>query len=336
VTDILVELGSILFSVVLPILLIAAIGFVLQRGVGLDMATLTRLSFYYVLPAVVFTSLVGAEIEAAAIAMVAAFTVLSILLTAAIAFLATLLFRLPRRSRGAVVMGASIQNAGNFGLTVQTLAFRSSGLAEAATSLYSFYMVTQNVLTFTAGVGLASSGEGHATEGRARLRALREAGRQMLRLPPVYAVAAGVAVMLVRGRLGAAAGPLERLLDPIWQVITLVRSAFVGVAVLSLGAQLATLRAQKMDPAALLAAILRLVAGPVLGLATIALFGLRGFPAQVLLVGSANPTAVNVMLLCLQFRNNEDSAARMVLYTTLFSPLTVTLAIYAARSGLVG
>ena len=332
----LIELGNILYTVVLPFLLIAGIGFALQRSVGLDMPTLTRLSFHFILPAVMFSSLVGAEIGAAAIATVVAFTVFSMLLTAAVAYVATLPFRVPR---AAVVMGASIQNAGNFGLTIQTLAFRSSGLADAATSLYSFYMVTQNVLTFTAGVALASSGAGDAGQpkgARTRSHALREAGRQMLRLPPVYAVAAGVVVMLIRGGLGEAGPGLQRLLDPFWQVIILVRSAFIGVAVLSLGAQLGTIRFQRIDHAALLAAILRLVAGPALGLATIALLGIRGFPAQVLLVGSANPTAVNVMLLCLQFRNNEDSAARMVLYTPLFSPLTVTLAIYAARSGLVG
>jgi malate permease and related proteins len=339
VTAILQHLGSIVYTVLLPILLIAAIGFVLQRKVGLDMATLTRLTFHYILPAVLISSLVASDLGAAEVGTIVAFTVVSVALTAALAYLAALLFRVPRYRRAPVVLGAAIQNAGNYGLTVQRLAFQAAGLADAATSLYSFYLVTQNVLTFTAGVALAASPTAPPCpkgEVRTRPHPLREAGRHMLRLPPIYAVAAGIIVVVLRERL-VLDGPLvAAVVNPFWQVVSLVRGAFIGLAVLSLGAQLATLRAGRLDAPALLASVLRLVAGPLLAWGLIVLFGLRGLPAQVLLVGSANPTAVNVMLLSLQFRDDADTAARMVLYTTLASPLTVTIAIWAARSGLVG
>ena len=57
------------------------------------------------------------------------------------------------------------------------------------------------------------------------------------------------------------------------------------------------------------------------------------FLAQMLLISTATPTAINVMLLCLQFDNHPDYAARTVFYTTLLSPLTVTLVIFLAKSG---
>lgn len=43
--DMLGQLGSIFYFIVLPILLLVAGGFLLQRRMGMDMATLTRLNF---------------------------------------------------------------------------------------------------------------------------------------------------------------------------------------------------------------------------------------------------------------------------------------------------
>jgi predicted permease len=75
--------------------------------------------------------------------------------------------------------------------------------------------------------------------------------------------------------------------------------------------------------------------GPALGLGLIYLFGLKGALAQMLLIGTATPTAVNCMLMCLQFDNHPDYATKAVFYSTLVSPVTVTVVIFLARSGLL-
>ena len=41
------------------------------------------------------------------------------------------------------------------------------------------------------------------------------------------------------------------------------------------------------------------------------------------------------MLLCLEFDNHPDFAARAVLYSTLLSPVTVTLVVFLAQSKLL-
>jgi predicted permease len=43
------------------------------------------------------------------------------------------------------------------------------------------------------------------------------------------------------------------------------------------------------------------------------------------------PTAVNCALLCLQFQNHPDFAARAVFYSTLVSPITVTGIIFLVQ-----
>jgi predicted permease len=42
------------------------------------------------------------------------------------------------------------------------------------------------------------------------------------------------------------------------------------------------------------------------------------------------------MLLCVAFDNHPDFAARSVFYSTLLSPITLTMVIYLSRSGLLG
>jgi len=80
---------------------------------------------------------------------------------------------------------------------------------------------------------------------------------------------------------------------------------------------------------------LKLLVAPCIGVALTFLLGLDGLLAQVLIISTSMPTAVNVMLLCLEFDNNPDYAARAVFYSTLLSPVTVTLTISIARSGLL-
>jgi len=82
--------------------------------------------------------------------------------------------------------------------------------------------------------------------------------------------------------------------------------------------------------------MLRLLAGPALGLGLIYLMGIDDpFLAQVLLISASTPTAVSLMLLCMEFKAHPNFIARSVIYSTLLSPITVTLTIFLAQSGLL-
>ncbi len=324
------DFGSILYSVVLPILLLAGVGYLLQRRLGLDMPTLRTLSFHYVLPAVMFASIVTTELAAREVGVIVAFTLLLIATMGALTFGSAAILRVHSRRRSSLVMATTLQNTGNYGMTLQRLAFTAQGSGAEAMSLQAFVMLTQNIVAFTAGVVLASWNTQRSRG------VLRSALAHMVRLPPLYAVVFGVVVAALRQVVGNESEMAAQLVYPFWQVILVVRDAFLGIAVLTLGAQLATIRVKERDLLVILSVVLRLIFSPLLAFFFIRLFGLQGFVARVLLIGTCNPTAVNCMLLCLQFDNHSDFAARAVFYSTLLSPLTVSLVVYAARSGLVG
>src|SRR5690606_22244802 len=105
------------------------------------------------------------------------------------------------------------------------------------------------------------------------------------------------------------------------------------IALATLGAQLALVRRGSVQHPVTTTVMLRLLGGPAVGVALIWLLGLDGLIAQVLLISTAMPTSVNCLLLCLEFDNHPDFVARSVFYSTVLSPLPVTLTILLAQSG---
>lgn len=315
------QLGRIFYFIVLPMLLLAGIGYVNQRRLKLDLRTLTKLNFDFVVPAVVYVSVVTADVRLDDVLKVVYFGLAMLAGMAAVTYVVARVRRVPAGLHGAMLMTTMFNNSGNYGMPLQSLAFEAQGLSAAALSLQTFYMVVQNFINFTIGVLLAASGR--------KDRHWRENLLQVVRFPPIYALAAAILTVEIRSWYGLTAVP--ELAVPFWKVADYVRNAFVAVALFTLGAQLAAVGRGASDYPVKTSVVLRLLIGPAVGLALIYLTGVRGMLAQVLLISTTTPTAVNTMLLCLEFDNHPGFAARAVLYSTVLSPLTVTGVIFLAQ-----
>lgn len=322
------RLGQVFYTIVLPVLLLAAVGFVIQRRLGLDMPTLSRMNFYFTAPGMVYFSVVSSKVNADQIVQVVGFTVLLLGVIAAVTLLASRARGLPGDRRNVLVMTTLMYNAGNYGLPLQELAFRSAGLSAEAVSLQVFVVLAQNFLGFTLGVFLAASGHPN--------RRWRENLMQIARFPSVYALVAALATVQVRSWLGQAAPDVAWWCSPLWYAAGQLRQAYVPLALATLGAQLALIPHGGSDYPVKLSIILRLAASPLLALGMIYWLDIHGFTAQVLLISASAPTAVNCALLCLQFQNYPNFAARVVFYSTLLSPATVTPVIFLAQGGFLG
>ena len=327
------QLGTIFYFVVLPIILLAGVGYVLQRKFSMDMLTLRRLNFYFVIPALVYWSIVstlsggdhGVGTRQALTVIVFGLVMLACL--AAVTYIAALIRRVPRDHRRTMLMTTMFYNSGNYGLPLQGLAWRSAGRSGDAMALQIFVIIVQNFTNFTIGVLLAAGGK--------KDRHWKQNLLHIAKFPPIYALAAALITVQIRNWLGTNVGPVEKALEPFWHALTWVKEAFFAVALLTLGAQLARVRKKDHGYPVTLSVAIRLLVGPAIGLAVIYIAGIEGFLAQVLLISTATPTAVNCMLLCLEFDNHPDYAARAVFYSTLLSPLTVTLAVFFAQGGLL-
>lgn len=191
-----------------------------------------------------------------------------------------------------------------------------------------FVMVVQNVVGFTLGIMLAA---GKLTDGQWRKNLIH-----IVKFPPIYALAVALLTVYMRKVLGERAGDVATALRPVWDTVIFARSGFIVIALTTLGAQLAAVeRGDGRGPVAT-SVLLRLVAGPLVGFTLLKLLGWTGPVAQVLLISTSTPTAVTCLLLCMEFDNNPAYVARCVFYSTLLSPITVTLTILLAHSGVFG
>ncbi|MFP4353503.1 MAG: AEC family transporter [Phycisphaerae bacterium] len=321
------QLAYIFYDIVLPVLLLAATGFFMQRRLGLEMLTLKRLNFYFVMPGIIYYSIVTSTVSPLQALQVVGFAVSLLAAMAVLTVLVALLRGVPRDQISVMVLTTILHNSGNFGLPLQKFAFEGQtidgqDLSAQAATMQAYVMITQNFFTFTVGVLIAAGGKGACW--RKNLMAI-------LKFPPIYALAAGLTTNYVRGLLGETAGPAADALSPFWAFLVYVKNAFVPVALLTLGAQLALVRPGGPKYPVRWSVALRLLAGPAIGVGLVYLFGLEGFKAQMLLISTSSPTAVNCMLLNMEFDNHPDYAARAVLYSTLLSPVTVTLVIFLAQ-----
>jgi hypothetical protein len=308
-------------------LLRIGVGYFLQRRFGLDMPTLVRLNFWLIVPAMIYCSVVESPLGADRIGQVAAFHLALMAMLGGASWGLGALRGVPRDQRRTLLMGTIFYNSGNYGLPLQDLAYRHVGRGAEAASLQVFVMVIQNLVSFTVGI-LLISGHGRA--------AWRRNVAHVVRFPPLYAIAAGLLTVAIRHGLGDGAPTMAQALAPFWDALKHVQVAFVAVALVTLGAQLALVAhdPERRYPVSL-SVMIRLLLAPALGLLLIYLFGLRGFMAQVMLISTGMPTAVNAMLLCMEFDAHPNFIARTVFYSTLISPITVTLTIFLAQSGLL-
>lgn len=323
------DMLHIAWTIVLPVMLLVGLGFTLQKKLGLDMPTMVRLNFYCVAPGIVFFAVVNSQLSGADVGRVVGFTLLAMCIWSGLTYTVAKLRGVPADQRRAMLMTSIFYNSGNYGLPVQELAFRATPFgASGATGLQVFVLIVQNVTTFSFGVLLAA---GKPADGQWRKTLL-----QIARFPPIYALTAGLMTIFARHLFGEHAPATARTLRPFWDTVVFAKSGFIVVALVTLGAQLAVVeRGDGKGPVAL-SVLLRLVAGPVVGFTLLKMLGWTGPVAQVLLISTAMPTAVNCLLLCMEFDNHPAFVARSVFYSTLLSPITVTLTILLAHGGSFG
>jgi predicted permease len=295
----LTELIRLFAENILPIALVAAAGFALQRLLGIDPRPVSRIAFYLCTPALVFSLLVSTQIQAQDILRMMAFAALVMAIMAGLSWAATRALRLPAASAAAFVLAATFMNAGNYGLSLNKFAFGDLALAWA-----SLFYITSSMLTNSVGVYIA-------TVGRA---SPRHALLGLAKVPAVYALPLALAVRAL-GR------PLP---IPIARPIDLLASAAVPLMLILLGMQLAKAGIPRNVGLLSLTAALRLLVAPTVAWALAPLLGMTGAARQAGILEAAMPTAVFNTILAVEFNVEPEFVTGAVLASTLLSPITLT------------
>ena len=293
---------SILSQDILPIFLVAGVGFLLARHFGANVKTLSAVTFNALSPCLVFDQLVTVRVSFGQSWRVVLFCVLLTLAMGAAARLAALPLGLSRTSLTSFLLVVMFSNSGNYALPVALFAFGQESLAFA-----SVYFVTSAIMVYTFGVLVAASGRGTA----------RSALVSMTRVPAIYAVVAAIVVIATGTPMPIA----------IMRPVGLLSDAAIPMMLLVLGMQLERVTKPAHPTAVIAAAALSLLVAPLFAFGLSAALGLVGAARQASIIEASMPAAVITTVLALEFDLDTEFSTSVVLLSTLLSPLTLVFLI---------
>lgn len=296
-------------EVLLPIVVIASLGYALQATLPLDMRSLNRVSLYVLSPTLLFVTLLRAEIPGGEAVRLSALMALVVFVMSGLAYGIARLLRLSGPERSGFMLSTTFMNSGNYGLPATRFAFGDIGFQYAVVGY-----LTQALLSQTYAVYVASAGSG----GR------RAALLQVSRMPMIYAAFAAIGLRLLGLQLDETNGSVAL---GLFRGLRLLADATLPFLLLILGIQLRRRQQMAAGRTLSIAVCMRLILSIPIAAAIGLLLGLGDLPLRVGIVQAAMPTAVNTTILALEFDTWPDFVSNVVVATTIGSLVTLTVLI---------
>ncbi len=318
-------MGHIFINSMVPIFMLISMGIVLDKKFKLDLYTLSKLNFYILLPAFVFRSLYEAHFTWSTLEIVlCAVTVLIInyIMSSAVGKWQDYDIAKTATLKNCVMFN----NCGNMGVALALFVFSNvpyiidgkTPYADLGMLSVVSIMVIQTITSNTFGFYQAGAG---------RLSA-RDALRVVFHMPMVYAVPIALLAKLL---------PYDLHNLFAYAPLSIFANAFVGVAMLALGVQINRTPLNFFKGDVMLAAVLRLVASPILAAGVTLLFinfysPMHPIAAQTIIITYSVPSAINMALIAIEMKNNPEYATQIVMGSTILSaitmPIFITMAYY--------
>lgn len=309
----------ILNSNIIPIFLVIFLGYALKKRFDVDIKTLSKANFFIFVPIFVFTNIYATEIPPEMIkAFVFAVSVL--ILNTLIGSLISVKMGYDTGKKFAFLNSIMFYNSGNVGLPLITLVFSSAPYLIDGSTPYLNMAVTAQIAVLVV-QNITTNTFGFYNAGRASLH-WKDSIKNIFGMPVIYAIPSALLLKLL---------PFDLTKIPIWTGLEYVRNGMVSIALITLGVQLSRAKFQKGNKDAYMAALIRLLGGPIIAFALIKIIGLSGIVAQALMISTSVPTAVNTALIAVEYDNHTDFSSQTVLISTILSAITLSMVIYLAR-----
>lgn len=296
----------ILSNILLPVFLQVGIGFIIQKKFKIDIKSLVKVHIFVFLPSLMFYNIYFNKLSGTVIFNVVLFSVVLFVILVLLSIVTGKFMGLDRAKEKSFINACALINEGNYGIPLITLLYAGAQV-DYAVSIQMTVVLTTSLLINTIGLYFASSGSYTGLD----------ALKNVLKMPLVYVIFAG---FLLRGL------SIE-LWAPIVSAVSIMSKAVVPMALFILGAQLAETEIKVTDPMVYLSNGIRLLLSPIIAFGMVKLLGFEGMLAQILIIGAAFPTAVNSVVLSIEFDGDYHYASQTVFYSTMLSTVTVTLII---------
>ena len=286
-------------EVVGPVFLIIGLGYLFNRITAVDVHSLTRLFLYLLSPALIFKSVLEAEIGGRDFFFITIFTLALALSLLVISWLTGKALGWSSRDILAVQLGSTFINAGNIGLPLLYFAFGPEGVHIGA-----IFILIHSLLHFSLGIFLC-----------ARDQVPQKALQSIFRMPMPYAALAAILLKLTGLSL------------PVFleEGISFIGESALPLGALILGMQLSQTRLIPRWPQIGVTALLRLLVGPVLALLILILLPLDQLTRNSLLLQTATPSSITIVIIAAEFNTSPGLIASLNLSTTILSLFSLSL-----------
>ncbi len=289
---------STILGVIIPISIPVLCGVVLTKFRNLQTKPLLTVALYIMSPAIIFKTLLNAQVSMGDFYSVLAFTLLNVFLLWLTAKITARAFRLNEAETAGLTLVSTLTNCVNYGLPLILLAFGEAGLARA-----SVYVVLMMIITHTVGIYFAARSQFSG----------KNAVKSVFSLPAAYAALAAI-ILRVTG---------FEFPSGVMKGITLLSNGYSPVVLIILGAQMVGVKTSGLARDGRIAftagMLLRMVASPLIALLLLFVLRIDGLLRSVLFIEAALPVAINAVILAERFDAAEKTVSNTILWSTLLS-----------------
>lgn len=299
---------SVFYNIILPILIVASFGVLLQKLRPSSLGFLSPALLYILSPCLVIDGIINANLPTNVSVKIVTASISCSLVMLVLGVGIANLSKMAKDTKSSFVLASTFPNAGNMGIPISFLAFGEVGLSVAL-----IIFVAQGIISWPLGTLIVARGQ---TIG------WKEPLMQVLKLPTIYAVPIALFIRFINFSIPS----------NLYRPIDMMADAAIPCMLLLLGYQLSNGLKEINFKDLVLMNITRLIFSiPIVFSITIA-FDITGMAQNTLIVMAAMPTAVFTVLLATEFGTKGQYVANSVITSTLLSMITLTILIYYLTS----
>lgn len=326
-------MSEILFAanIVLPMAILLALGYIFKKSGFFTRDFVKRgnkLCFYVLLSCSLFKNLYDSVLDEVPYAMIV-FTVLAILAEFVLSVFFARAVSDKRNQIGVIIQGVVRSNFAYVGIPLSTLMFNESELISQTSneiSILSIFVIPMfNILAVTALTLYGDTKE----NGRVFSRTINNLRKN----PIIISIVLGIAVLLFRMAVPQSAFFIKNNLGFVYKVVGYLAQMSTPFALLLVGAGLDFSHSvSNMKKLMSVVAVKNLVFPGVVMLVAYLTGLFNAIDFAVMISVFASPTAVSSAVMAAELGGDEDLANEIVIYTTMFSIISLLIIIYVLKT----
>ena len=315
------------FRAIAPILLMMALGVLVRRVGQWDTVFYKRLNglcFHLFLPINLFCNVYGVESLAQMNWALVGFILVGILVSLLLGCLAAAIFVKQREQKGVVIQASFRANHAILGLPLAESLGGAAAMGFASLTT-AFCVPAYNILAVLI---LSYYADSERPSGKAL-------AKRVIHNPLIVATMLALVLVVFRNLLGISQPMLKRL-PSVWSALSSLSKIASPVMLFVLGASLDFRQVGNLLPKVALGVLMRLVVTPALVVGGALLLWeplhLTVTEIPAVLAACASPVAVSSAVMTQEIGGDDQLASQLVVWTSVFSMLTIFLLVYGLRA----